>query len=564
MSAIPSGASAEQTEYASRLTRKRIVLTTVAVIAGMFLAAIDGTVVSTALPTIVGDLGGLEAYAWVFSAFLLAEIATIPLWGRLADMFGRKPVFIAGMTIFLLGSALCGMSQTMTQLVLFRAVQGIGAGCILPVAQTISADLYTMEQRARISAVYSSVFAISSVIGPFLGGFLTDNFSWRWVFYVNLPIGIVAITLVAVVMIEPIVNRLRHRLDWLGVLTLLAWTSLLVYALETGGRAEPWMSTHILGAFAASALFLVAFLVAERRAVEPLIPFDLFKLPTLRASSAISMVFGMSMFGVLSFIPLFGRTVLGKSASGAGSILIPMMLAIMLGSAGGARLVLRVGFRIMVTVGAALVVLGTLLMTRLTATSGQLELSTYLVVLGLGMGMVFMSTALAAQNSVGLPRMGVTTGLINFTRQLGGAIGVAVATSVMLTSLTSRLSAAFGGVAVDASKVLTPSSGSTIPPALQAKVSEAFAGALHQVFWVGVVVAALGLVCTVLMPRGTAAKIRDGLQREVELDSLSPEGETFAVTDPSDPEPDAGPGPQPRSEAASGAADEAVPGALPR
>ena len=185
--------------------------------AGMFLAAIDGTIVSTALPTIVGDLGGFDSYAWVFSGFLLAEIATIPLWGRLADMFGRKKIFIIGMGIFLLGSVLCGTSQSMTELIIWRVVQGLGAGCILPVAQTISADLFTMEQRAKVSALYSIQFALAAVLGPFIGGFLTEQFSWRWVFYVNVPVGIVAISLVAFVMIEPIVKRHHHNFDW--------WTS---------------------------------------------------------------------------------------------------------------------------------------------------------------------------------------------------------------------------------------------------------------------------------------------------------------------------------------------------
>jgi EmrB/QacA subfamily drug resistance transporter len=533
-----TGTSPEQTEYASRLTKKRVVLTTVAVIAGMFLAAIDGTIVATALPTIVADLHGLEAYAWVFSGFLLAEIATIPLWGRLADMFGRKKIFLAGMTIFLVGSALCGMSQTMTELVIFRAIQGIGAGCILPVAQTISADLYTMEQRARVSAVYSAVFALASVLGPFLGGFLTDQLSWRWVFFVNLPIGIVAIALVATVMIEPLIARHKHQLDWPGVFTLLGWSSLLVYALETGGREHPWGSFEVVGAFGASVMLFVIFIVIERRAAEPLIPLDLFKIPGLRAASVITMFLGMSMFGVLSFMPLYGRTVLGESATGAGRILIPMMLSMMVGSAGGARLVLKLGFRAIVTTGAALVVLGTFLLTRLTAQSGQLELSGYLIVLGLGMGLVFMSTSLAAQNSVGLRQMGVATGLVNFTRQLGGAIGVAVATSVMLTALTSRLSSALGGVNVDASAVLTPSSGaSKVPPALQGAVSDAFAGALHRTFWVSVFVAGIGLACTLLMPRGSAAKLRDQARREVSVDSLSPDGETFEVTEFEEAEP---------------------------
>ncbi len=388
-----------------------------------------------------------------------------------------------------------------------------------------------MEQRAKVSAVYSAVFALSSVLGPFLGGFLTDQLSWRWVFYVNIPIGIAAIALVAVVMIEPLLDRHRHQLDWPGVITLLAWSSLLVYALETGGREHPWDSYQVVGAFTVSALLFGLFIMIERRAAEPLIPLDLFKVPGLRAASVITMFLGMSMFGVLSFMPLYGRTVLGEDATGAGRILIPMMLSMMIGSAVGARLVLKLGFRVIVTTGASLVVLGTFLLTRLTATSGQLELSGYLIVLGVGMGLVFMSTALAAQNSVGLKQMGVATGLVNFTRQLGGAIGVAIATSVMLTALTSRLSSALGGIDVDASQVLTPSSGSKVPPALEGAVADAFAGALHRTFWVAVFVAAIGLLCTLLMPRGNAAKIRDQARTEVAVDSLSPDGESFVVTE---------------------------------
>jgi EmrB/QacA subfamily drug resistance transporter len=519
-----------QTEYASRLSRKRIVLTTVAVIGAMFLASIDGTIVSTAMPTIVGDLHGIDQYAWVFSGFLLAEIATIPLWGRLADMFGRKRIFIAGMSLFLLGSALCGLAPTMTALVAFRAVQGLGAGCVLPVAQTISADLYTMEQRAKISAVYSGVFALAAVVGPFLGGFLTDQLSWRWVFYVNLPIGIVAIALVAFVMIEPIQDRHRHVFDWAGMVTLLGWSCLFIYGLQTGGRDEPWGSFPVVGAFVASAVLFVAFLVIERRAAEPLIPLDLFRVPALRASTVITAFLGMSMFGVLSFIPLYGQAVLGESATGAGRILIPLMLAMMVGSAGGARLVIRFGFRIVVTAGATAVVIGTFLLTRLTAHSGQAELSASLVVLGFGMGLIFMSTALAAQNSVSLPQMGVATGLVNFTRQLGGAVGVALAASVMLSSLTDRLSAAFGISAIDTNKVLAPTNQQQIPESARAAVADAFAGALHRSFWVACFVAIIGLACTVLMPRGAAAKLRDEARREAEVDSLSPEGETFEIT----------------------------------
>jgi EmrB/QacA subfamily drug resistance transporter len=528
--AYASGAPAI-TEYASRLSRKRVVLTTIAVISGMFLASVDGTIVSTAMPTIVADLHGIDSYAWVFSAFLLAEIATIPLWGRLADMFGRKKIFMTGMILFLVGSALCGTSQTMTQLVIWRFVQGLGAGCILPVAQTISADLYTMEQRARISAVYSAVFAFAAVLGPFLGGFLTDQLSWRWCFYVNLPVGIAAVCLVAFAMVEPLQRRHRHRFDWLGVVLLLGWSGSLVYALESGGRESPWGSPEIVTALSAAAVLLAAFLFVESRAAEPLIPLTLFKVPALRASAIVTMFLGMSMFGVLSFLPLYGRTVMGLSATGSGRILIPLLLAMMVGSAGGARVVLKLGFRLVVTVGACLVALGAFFLTRLEVESGQLELSAYLVVLGFGMGLVFMSTSLAAQNSVDMRRMGIATGLINFTRQLGGAIGVALAASVLLSNLADDLSAAFG-TKVDTASLLAPSEGQKIPAGARAVVRDAFSGSLNSTFWVAVIVALIGAACTVLMPRGSAAAIRDQARSESKLDSLSPEGETFAVTRP--------------------------------
>jgi EmrB/QacA subfamily drug resistance transporter len=520
----------QQTEYASRLSRKRVILTTVAVIAAMFLASIDGTIVATAMPTIVCELRGIDQYAWVFSSFLLAEIATIPIWGRLADMFGRKRIFLIGMCVFMLGTVLCGTSQSMTELIIFRAIQGLGAGCVLPVAQTISADLYTMEQRAKISAIYSVVFALSAVLGPFLGGFLTDELSWRWVFFVTLPVGLFAIGLVAFVMVEPIQHRRRHKFDWGGVITLLGWSGLLVYALETGGRDEPWGSTMVLGTFGASALLFVAFVVIERRAAEPLIPLDLFKVPALRAATIITGFLGMTMFGVLSFMPLYGRTVLGESATGAGQLLIPLMLAMMVGSAGGARLVLRLGFRVIVTAGATFVALGTFLLTRLGG-GGQPELSLYLMVLGFGMGLIFMSTSLAAQNSVALPRMGVATGLVNFTRQLGGAVGVAVAASVMLTSLTDRLTDAFGTASgLDTNDVLAPTGQQQVPPAVKSVIGDAFAGALNQVFWVAFVISLIGLACTVMMPRGAASKLRDEARQESKVDSVSPEGETYEIT----------------------------------
>jgi len=533
---MAAAAPAHRTEYSARLSRKRIVLTTVAVMSGMFLASLDGTIVATAMPTIIGDLHGLNQYAWVFSAYLLAEIATIPLWGRLADMFGRKRIFLAGMIIFLVGSALSGMAGTMTQLVLFRGLQGVGAGCLIPVAQTITADLYTMEQRAKMSAIFSGMFGFASIIGPFLGGFITDHWGWRWVFYVNLPIGIAAIALVSFAMVEPLLHRHKHRLDYLGIVTLLAWTILLVFALEMGGREYAWGSLEIIGAFVGSAVFLAAFVWAERRAAEPLIPFDLFSVKVLRASTIVSVFIGMAMFGVLSFLPLFVQVVIGASATGAGQVLTPMMLAMMVGSAGGARLVLKVGFRVMCVSGFSLLAGGVFLLTRLGVGSTRLDVSIAMIFIGGGMGFVMMSTMLSAQNSVELPRLGVSTGLVNFTRQLGGAVGVAIAASVMLTTLTDRITTIFPTGNVKASQLLSAQAASKFPDETRALIQEAFSGSLHPVFLTMLLIAGIGIGVSFLMPSGSPTAIRDAAHGRVPAEVLLPDGETFVIADPFDEE----------------------------
>jgi EmrB/QacA subfamily drug resistance transporter len=525
-----------RTAYAARLTRKRIVLTMIAAMSGMFLASLDATIVSTAMPTIVGDLRGIDHYAWVFSSYLLAEIATIPLWGRLADMYGRKRIFLVGMGIFLVGSAFSGMATSMAMLVAFRGLQGVGAGCLLPVAQTITADLFTLEQRAKVSAFYSALFGFSAIVGPLIGGFITDHWSWRWVFYVNLPIGIASMVLVATVMIEPLEHRTKHRLDWLGIVTLLGWTCLLVFALESGGRDWGWGSPVIVGCFVASAILFVAFCVAELRAPEPLIPFDLFTVPMLRAAAVISIAIGVAMFAMTSFLPLFVRVVVGASATGAGQVLTPMMLAMMIGSAGGVRLVLRLGYRTVCASGFAIAAVGVFLLTRLTVDATRFDVSVAMVFIGSGTGFVFMSTALAAQSSVDLPRMGVATGLVNFTRQLGGAVGVAVASAVMLSGLTSRLAAAFPGQEIDTSTLLAPGAQQqAIPEAAQDLVRVAFAGALHNVFVMTLFVIVVGAISVVLMPRGSATELRDRAQGQfvAEIEAHPEEIQEYALDDAS-------------------------------
>jgi EmrB/QacA subfamily drug resistance transporter len=518
------------TPYAARLSRRRILLTTAAAMSGMFLAALDGTIVATAMPTVVADLHGIDHYAWVFTGYLLAEIATIPIWGRLADMFGRKRIFLAGMAIFLLGSVLCGLSSSMLQLVLFRSMQGVGAGCLLPVAQTIVADLYTLEQRPRVSAVMSAMFAFSSIVGPLLGGFITEQISWRWVFFVNLPIGIAAFVLVQTVMVEPLELRHKHRMDWLGAFTLLGWTGLFVFALESGGRDYAWGSPVIVGALGTSVVLFVAFIVTELRSSEPMIPLDLFRVPTLRAAAVIAAASTLTMFGVISFLPLFVQAVQGKSATQAGRALTPMMLALMLGSAVGARLMLKTGYRRLGIVGFLLVVVGTGLLTRSAAGTSQLELIPPMVLIGAGLGLVFMTTMMAGQNSVDLPRMGVATGLLNFCRQLGGVLGVAIGGAVMLTTLSDRIATAFPGRNLKAGSLLSPQNAAGFPPEAQDLVRHAFADALHLVFVTTFIVAVIGAFTTLLMPRGSATELRDAAHGRILDEPLLPDGETILLT----------------------------------
>ncbi|MEX1008419.1 MAG: MDR family MFS transporter [Acidimicrobiia bacterium] len=523
------------TAYAARLSPGRRRLTLVAVTAGMFLAALDGTVVATAMPTVIGDLHGLDHYAWVFTAYLLAEIATIPVWGRFADMYGRKKIFLTGMVIFMVGSMLCGAAGSMIQLVLFRGLQGVGAGCVLPVAQTIVADLYTMKQRPKVSMLFSVVFGFGSIVGPLIGGFITENLSWRWVFYVNLPVAVFTILMVAFVMIEPLQYRHKHRIDWPGMFTLLGWTGLLVFALESGGRDYGWGSPMIVGALGASVVLLVAFLFIERRATEPLIPFDLFKIRTLRASNSIGLAIGMVMFGTLSFLPLFVQVVNQSSATQAGRILTPMMLAMVVASPVAARLILAVGYRVLSVAGFGFVLVGTFLLTRLSTGTSEFETGVCMVFIGFGMGITFLTTILATQNSVDLPRMGTATGLVNFTRQLGGVLGVAIAGAVMLTSLTDRIAELFPGQHIPAGALLSAQTAKAFPVETQDAVRGAFADSLHLVFVTMFVIAIVGAFTALLMPRGKPVVEHVPEMAGHPMDeAILPDGETFTIASPFD------------------------------
>ena len=498
----PVPEASKQTAYASRLSQRRIIITVIAVMAGMFLAALDGTVVATALPTIADQLHGLDLYTWVISGYLIAEVSTIPLWGKFADMYGRKSTFLCGMGVFLLGSFLSGFAQSMPQLVAFRAVQGIGAGCLLPVAQTISGDLFTLEQRVKVQAIFSAMFGFASIVGPFIGGFLTEKLSWRWVFYVNMPVGIIAGLLVMFALVEPLLRRIRHSIDWAGFFCLIALTCSLLYALEAGGRDFAWGSPVIVGALVVSVVSLGALAFFELRAEEPMLPLSLFSIPILRAASITSALIGMTMFGVVGFLPLFVQNVQGHSPTVAGRSLTPLMLGFMVSSFFSGRLLLRFGFRSMVFLGTSIAVVGLFLTTRFNVQTGQLAVGTAMVLIGFGFGICLVAAILGAQSSVGQSRMGVATSLINFTRQIGGAIGIAVAGAIFFNPLAERLSVVFGRPFAAADLSSPSSTNSTVPKALQPLVAQAFSSSLHELFVACFVLGVVAIFTGLLMPRG--------------------------------------------------------------
>ncbi|MGH2542970.1 MAG: MFS transporter, partial [Ardenticatenaceae bacterium] len=309
------------------MSQRRLTIVTVALMMGLFLASLELTVVSTAMPTIVAQLGGLQIYSWVFSIYMLTSTTTVPLFGRLSDTYGRKPVYLAGVFLFLLGSALSGQANSMGQLVLFRAVQGLGAGAVLPITFTIIGDIYTLEQRARMQGFFASVWGFSSIVGPLVGGFLVDNSSWRWIFYLNIPFGLLAVTLVMLALVEPVQERERARLDFVGAALLTGGVLLLLYALVQGGSAYPWGDPRILGLFALGSAMLVAFVWVERRVAYPIIPLSLFEDRLFATASAHGFLAGLAVFGLMAYLPLFVQGVLGTSATRAGATLTPMVLS---------------------------------------------------------------------------------------------------------------------------------------------------------------------------------------------------------------------------------------------
>src|SRR5215469_16281759 len=348
------------------MTKQAKIIVTVALMLGMSLAALDTTIVGTALPSIVGKLGGISLYSWVFSVYLLTSTTTVPVYGKLADLYGRKPIFLFGSGLFLLGSIFCGAAQSMEQLIVFRAIQGLGAGAVLPIVLTIIGDIYELKERAKVQGLFSGVWGLSSIIGPALGGLIVDHFSWRWVFYINIPFGLISGILLTIYLKEN-VERKKQHLDYIGTLTLTSSIVALLFALLQGGTSWAWDSLPSIGLFALFIVLIGLFLREERRAADPILPLTLFNNRIIAVSSIGGLVLGVLMFGVSSYVPLFVQGVKGGTATSAGIVLGPFLLAWPIAATLSSRIVIRYGYRFTSVLGLGLATLAAAMMTFFTA-----------------------------------------------------------------------------------------------------------------------------------------------------------------------------------------------------
>jgi EmrB/QacA subfamily drug resistance transporter len=424
------------------VTSRERTFTLAGIMVALFLGALDQTIVATAMPRILKELNGLSLYTWVVTAYLLASTAMIPIYGKMSDLYGRKVVVLAGVLLFLAGSVLSGQSRSMTELIVFRAVQGLGSAGIFSTAFTVVADIFAPAERGKYQGLFGAVFGTSSVLGPWLGGLLTDTLSWRWVFYVNLPVGLVALSFIIFQMpaLKPKLER-KVSIDWWGSVTLLLAVVPLLLALSLGGQEYPWSSWQVIGLFGIAAAGIVVFLLVERRAAEPILPFDLFQNRTyVIGNAAALLIAGVAFFGAILFLPIYMVMVVGVSASAAGLTIMPMTLGMVVSSFISGQLVSRIGkYKIVLLVGAVVLFVGYFLMQGLTVETTRLQVTWRMIILGVGLGPALPLFTLAVQNSVNPREIGAATSSSQFFRQVGATIGVAVFGTILATALSAQL-----------------------------------------------------------------------------------------------------------------------------
>ena len=514
-----------------------------AVLLTLFLASLDQTVVGTALPRIVTDLNGASLYAWVVTAYLLSSTVTVPIYGKFSDVFGRKVMLIIGVCLFLAGSWLSGASQNMNELVAFRTIQGLGAGALFPIVIATIGDLYSPRERGRFQGLFGAVFALSFIVGPFIGGWITDNISWHWVFYVNVPFGIASLVVLSIVL--PSAGRRQasiRDLDYVGIVLFTAGVVPFMLGLSnkgnpnSSGQLPTWSDPSVGGLIAIGLVIVAVFLFAETKAKEPIIPLDLFKDRDYAVSMAAVFAFGIAMFAAVIFMPRFYQTVRGISATASGYYIWPLLVGLMGSSIGTGLLISRLGrYKWLMTGGAVVMLVGGFLMTHLTAGVSDWELWAWMLVLGLGIGPAMAGFTVVVQNAVPMNRLGVATSTLTFLRQIGASVGLAAAGTIFSSSFAGRLptNLAEAGVPPPLIPQLVKLSGALqnvgngrallehiLPGPLQSLIPRVIAGAnnalalsIGDLFWITIVSGVLGLACTLMLrdrPLKSAADLRSG------------------------------------------------------
>jgi len=484
-----------------KMSRREMVLIFAGLMMAMAMAALDQNIVSTALPRIVGELGGLSHLSWVVTAFMLTSTASTPLYGKLSDMYGRKPLFMLSISLFLVGSMVCGLAGSMTQLILFRGLQGIGAGGLMTLAQTTIGDIMEPRERSKYQGLFAGVFAVCSVVGPLVGGVITSALSWRWVFYINIPVGLAALLLIAIGLKRPN-QRVRHRIDYGGAVLVVIATTTLLLMLSWGGSEFAWGSPEILGLLGATGAFGAMLLVQERRAPEPMLPLGLFRNRVFLTGTMVGMLVMLSVFGAGLFLPLYFQLVMGASPAKAGLLMAPQIGGLIIASVIGGQMLARNGrYKLFLASGMATVTVGFLMLAMAAWSNlGLVMVELSIVLTGMGMGLAMPTLTVTIQNAVPRSDLGVATSSMSFLRSLGGSLGVALAGGVMTARLKALLPPDMQSIGGRGSLDAGVDQIGTLPAIQQVAVLGAYQHAIAATFMIGALVGAVGFVVALLLP----------------------------------------------------------------